>query len=411
MQPRIIEHTAKNGTVTYRFRVTTTLGVGSRKEIQKTGFRTKRDAERAMTKLLSERDNTGTVAGSAAGKTTVAAFLERWSAGLNRAEPRGAQLFEMAKYLIPRTQNDRFKTFGPVRVGELYVDIRTHGRVHGDKPLSDTTMTHVAKTLNIAMTTAVKEGLLAKNPCADVDDKPRTRRREMKAWRVEDTAAFVAAAADADLYFAWLLMLLRGMRPSEVAGLRSGDFHVDQRVLSIQRGWVLVGTKPYISDGKSFHSARTISLDDLLLAEYHRYMLRRYEWRQAAGDEWIESDWLFVWPTSGGHGQGRGKPHHAGEPYNPRVIRDRFMSLCERAGLPPIREYDLRHTAATLALLNGTNVKIVAEMLGNDPAVTMRTYQHVTENMHAQAGADLTAVIFGAGWEAEIKAAMAQDES
>jgi integrase len=46
------------------------------------------------------------------------------------------------------------------------------------------------------------------------------------------------------------------------------------------------------------------------------------------------------------------------------------------ADLPVIRLHDLRHTWATLALVAGVDVKIVAERLGHaSPLITWQTYQ------------------------------------
>lgn len=43
-----------------------------------------------------------------------------------------------------------------------------------------------------------------------------------------------------------------------------------------------------------------------------------------------------------------------------------------------MRPHDLRHSAATLLLLEGVNVKVVSEMLGHaSTAFTLDTYGHV----------------------------------
>jgi len=50
----------------------------------------------------------------------------------------------------------------------------------------------------------------------------------------------------------------------------------------------------------------------------------------------------------------------------------------EEAGLPPIRLYDLRHTAATPALSAGVPVRVVGEMPGHSSvALTLDVYSHV----------------------------------
>jgi integrase len=60
-------------------------------------------------------------------------------------------------------------------------------------------------------------------------------------------------------------------------------------------------------------------------------------------------------------------------------VRRSFKPLLRRAGLPDIRFHELRHTAATLLLSQGTNPKVVQEMLGHSRvSMTLDTYSHVT---------------------------------
>jgi site-specific recombinase XerD len=55
-----------------------------------------------------------------------------------------------------------------------------------------------------------------------------------------------------------------------------------------------------------------------------------------------------------------GKPMDAGN-----LIDRSFVPLLRKAELPRIRFHDLRHTFATLMLLQGVHVKVVSEMLGH----------------------------------------------
>jgi integrase len=64
--------------------------------------------------------------------------------------------------------------------------------------------------------------------------------------------------------------------------------------------------------------------------------------------------------------------------------------LLKKAGLPhSTRFHDLRHTVATLLLIQNINPKIVSEMLGHaDVTITLNTYSHVLPSMtDAAAGA------------------------
>ena len=78
-------------------------------------------------------------------------------------------------------------------------------------------------------------------------------------------------------------------------------------------------------------------------------------------------------------------------------MRRSFQPLLERAGLPRMRFYDLRHTAATLLLSEGVHPKVVAERLGHSSiTITLDTYSHVLKGMQREAAAKLDGLL-GAG--------------
>ena len=65
-----------------------------------------------------------------------------------------------------------------------------------------------------------------------------------------------------------------------------------------------------------------------------------------------------------------------------------YRRLLKAAGLPSdVRFHDLRHTAGTLALRQGMTLHTVSKMLGHsDPAMTLRRYAHVLEDMEDEGG-------------------------
>jgi hypothetical protein len=71
-----------------------------------------------------------------------------------------------------------------------------------------------------------------------------------------------------------------------------------------------------------------------------------------------------------------------------------LKALLRRAGLPPIRFHDLRHTFATLQLAAGANPKIVSEVLGHkEIAITLDRYSHALPTMQATAMVRLDAIL------------------
>jgi integrase len=76
------------------------------------------------------------------------------------------------------------------------------------------------------------------------------------------------------------------------------------------------------------------------------------------------------------------------------VLRRNLRPLLARAGLPPIRFHDLRHTAATLLLGKGVHPKVVAEVLGHaQVSITLDVYSHVLPDMQESAASAMEAAV------------------
>ncbi len=71
-----------------------------------------------------------------------------------------------------------------------------------------------------------------------------------------------------------------------------------------------------------------------------------------------------------------------------RACRVHLVPFLKATGLPSdVRFHDLRHTAGTLALRQGMPLHAVSKMLGHsDPAMTLRRYAHVLEDMEDEGG-------------------------
>lgn len=67
-----------------------------------------------------------------------------------------------------------------------------------------------------------------------------------------------------------------------------------------------------------------------------------------------------------------------GRPYRPDLISARFRQAARAARLPVIKLHEGRHTAATMALEAGVDVKVVSAQLGHSTTqITSDIYQHV----------------------------------
>lgn len=76
-----------------------------------------------------------------------------------------------------------------------------------------------------------------------------------------------------------------------------------------------------------------------------------------------------------------------GRPLHPEYVSHRFREPAAAAGLPMIKFHAARHTAATLVLEAGVDIKIVSEQLGHSTIrIRQDLYQHVRQDSAEKVG-------------------------
>jgi integrase len=87
-----------------------------------------------------------------------------------------------------------------------------------------------------------------------------------------------------------------------------------------------------------------------------------------------------------------------GGPLSPDCLTRTFNAMVEDSGLPPVRLHDLRHGAATLMLLEGADLKTIADQLGHSSVVlTADTYLSVAVELGLKPAADVARLVLQAG--------------
>lgn len=68
--------------------------------------------------------------------------------------------------------------------------------------------------------------------------------------------------------------------------------------------------------------------------------------------------------------------------FNPNYLLKVFKKILKEAGIPHMHFHDLRHSAATILLSMGVNMKVVQELLGHsDISITLGRYSHLLPSM------------------------------
>ncbi|MEU0559377.1 site-specific integrase [Dactylosporangium sp. NPDC006015] len=203
-------------------------------------------------------------------------------------------------------------------------------------------------------------------------------------WTAEQVATFLDYVADHDQVIHPMLHLMayRGLRRGETVGLRDTEVRLAKRELTVNNQIAIMGHRTIQKPPKSRAGNRDIALDADTVQALTTYRALRATWRLAAGEAWPDTGLFFVRPD--------------GQPWHPNAFSARFRLLARKAGMPPVRLHDLRHSAATIALDAGIDIKVVSEQLGHSTTTLTRdTYQSVTKQMHQDAADAVAARIAG----------------
>ena len=155
------------------------------------------------------------------------------------------------------------------------------------------------------------------------------------------------------------------MRPEEYLALQWSDVDLERGTTQIRRALVRLKKSWSFETLKTPCSRRTISLPPSLMKKLAAHKRKQAEERLRLGSAWHNHDLIFC-------GE-QGMPHTI-----PNLTCRYFRPILEKAELPRIRLYDLRHTCATLLLAANEHPKVVSERLGHaSVTLTLDTYSHV----------------------------------
>jgi integrase len=354
---------------------------GARNQKTKGGFRTKAEAQKALTKVLADLD--GGIYASA-GTQTVGQFLVEWLAAIEHtvsANTIDSYRRNLTNHVIPRIGGIRLDRIDGGALTRLYSELLQSGRIDGRGGLSERTVNYIHTMIHRAFKDAVTWKRINHNP-ADAAKAPRSHhpgKHLLPCWDSQTVQRFLGrsqAAAERD-YPAWVLLAATGLRRGELLGLRWEDLDLERRHLSVHRNLTVVRHKITLTNPKTKAGRRSIALDDGTCKILRHWRAQQNTERLIAGRSWIDSGYVFTTPL--------------GEPHHPEAFSKRFERRVTAWDLPPLTLHGLRHTWATLALEDHIHPRVVQERLGHASiAVTLGTYSHVNPTLD-QAAADVVA--------------------
>jgi integrase len=335
----ISKYQTSSGATLYRVRYRTP----GRGQTDKRGFKTKRDAE-VFANSVEVSKLKGEYVSPTNARVTVAELGPPWLARQRgHLKVSGYRPLEVAWRLrvAPRWGRVALGDIRPTAVQQWVSDL---GR--GAKPVGATVVTRAHHVLSAILADAVADRMLASNPAAGIKLPRKSRKRPLYLTH-QQVAGLAVAAGE---YEPLLLLAYTGLRWGEAIGLRIRDLDMLRRRVTVAENAVQVGSEIFVGTPKG-HKQRTVPLPAFLLP----YLARQCEGR--------DRDALLFPGKDGRHMKRNGSQYGW------------FSKAVEASGVPRTTPHDLRHTAASLAVSAGANVKAIQKMLGHaSAAMTLDIY-------------------------------------
>jgi integrase len=250
----------------------------------------------------------------------------------------------------------------------------------GGLGLSSTTAHHLHAVVHRALAKAVRQGKVARNVAALVDEdaRPVVNHLEMRVLADVDYDSFIAAIRGERLEALFVVAVREGLRQGEILALHWRDVDLDNGTIAVtgslqgrRRALLTVG------EPKSRKSRRSLALFPETVEALQDHRARQLEERLRAGSMWVDADLVF--------------PNELGGFLSTTTLSRNLDALLRHAGLPDVRFHDLRHSAATDWLKHGMHPKVASERLGHaSVGITLDLYSHVTPTMQREAVAEIT---------------------
>ena len=244
-------------------------------------------------------------------------------------------------------------------------------RTKNGEPYSAATRQHHFATLRNILEYARRFHYIAENPCRDLSqkEKPHRDRKDIDFLEPEQAVHFMACLDQEPLYWQCLMNILitTGLRRGEVVALQWGDLDAGKLELSIVRNVTLDRNA---ESGLHVGKTKTGETRDVPISSRLCSMLQRFKKEQEAKYEALLLPGAFIFCSDA-------DPYR---PLRPDSVTRHVRKFVEANGLPDVSPHDLRHSAATLALEAGADLKDVQTLLGHkDPSTTMKFYTGVSE--------------------------------
>ena len=333
-----------NATGTWRVIYRFTNWKGERKQTQKRGFATKREAQawehEVMLKQNSKLD------------MTFASFFELYEA--DKKQRVKESTWESKSHVI-RTKILPY--FGNRKIAEIEAkdiiawqnELMAYRDEKG-KPYSADYLKTIHAQLTAIFNHAVNYYNLPCNPARQAGSMGKEVPKEMKFWTKEQYLKFAEAMMDKPRsYYAFEMLYWTGIREGELLALTPADFEFEKQTVRINKTYHRMKKQDIITSPKTAKSNRIVVMPEFLCEEMRDYFQMYYS---LAPDQRIF-------------------------PFSKSYLKHEMERGCKETGVPVIRIHDLRHSHVSLLIHMGFTALAIGNRVGHEAEKITYRYAHL----------------------------------
>lgn len=219
--------------------------------------------------------------------------------------------------------------------------------------VSPKTVKNFHTLLRSMFNTAVEWKILDENPVDGVKP-PKVRKKEIPVLEKEEVIKLFNCLQEAPLKYNvfFQLAILSGMRRGEILGLKWSCVDFKNCTITVKTTSLYSPKVGQFEDTpKTEGSERVLKISKSFFDLLAIFKQEQDKNRLAMGDKWHETDYVFTAPD--------------GRPLHPNGLYNWFIRFQKKHGLERCSIHALRHTNATLLIMEGANIKLVSSRLGH----------------------------------------------
>lgn len=366
-----------NGTWSFTIDVGKDPRTGRRKQARRSGFKTKKEAQRVAAELQTELSH-GTYVNEQ--NVLFKDFAKEWLKIYERQNE-----VKKTTITVRSVQVDRLV----VHLGNLKMPHITRNILQdafdklSDKYSYETNKGNLA-TCRLIFKKAVEMEVIRKNPSEYVRLKRKQRTIDEqdglpKYLEKEELAHFLEMSRIVGLEgdpLIFSVLAYSGMRIGEMLALKWSDVNFDDCTVSITKTYVNPNNNNeyYLSAPKTKKSSRTIVLDETVMNDIRKHLHAQNKLKMLLRDTWKDEGFIF-------------NKNDSSEPMTFQIIRHRMKRLLRLSKLnEELSPHSLRHTHTSLMAEAGVPLELIMERLGHaDDQMTRNVYLHVTKEAKKEA--------------------------